>query len=327
MAVQFGFDRKSSGGGPIVGIDLGTTNSLVAIVRDGKPEVLRTPEGGGLVPSVVSFAGDRPVVGAVAKKVKVRDASHTIFSVKRLLGRGFEDVREQASTLPYGLEAGEGSVRVRVGERSYTPVEVSAMILRELKATAERALGVPVGRAVITVPAYFNDSQRQATRAAGRLAGLDVLRIINEPTAASLAYGLDRKKQGLIAVYDLGGGTFDVSILKLHDGIFEVLATRGDTALGGDDLDQALVAEAAREIQERWGIDAAADPQLRASLIEAAEAAKISLSTNGTAVLDVANGRRLNSPAWRVLSWREPANRAFAPWKTRVSRLLTFPTS
>jgi molecular chaperone DnaK len=217
--------------GPIVGIDLGTTNSLVAVVKDGLPQVLQSREGSPLVPSVVSLADGQPIVGHEARKHKVRDASHTVFSVKRLLGRGFEDVKQAAQQLPYEVVPGEGVLRVRLGDQLYTAIEISAMILRELKASAEAALGETVSRAVITVPAYFNDSQRQATRAAGRLAGLDVLRIVNEPTAASLAYGLDRKKQGLIAVYDLGGGTFDISILRLENGIFEVLATNGNTAL------------------------------------------------------------------------------------------------
>ena len=263
---------------PIVGIDLGTTNSLVAIVRDGAPRILKTREGRNLVPSIVSFETGSPVVGFEAKKKKVRDAGQTVFSVKRLLGRGLEDLSRDAQSLPYEIVSGEGGVRIRVNGKTYSPIDISAMILRELKLGAEQALGTPVTRAVITVPAYFNDSQRQATRAAGRLAGLDVLRMVNEPTAASLAYGLDRKKEGLIAVYDLGGGTFDVSILKLHDGIFEVLATNGDTALGGDDLDHAIVAVFAREIREKHGIDLFADSRLKALLLEHAEAAKIGLS-------------------------------------------------
>ncbi len=278
--------------GPIVGIDLGTTNSLVAIVRDGAPVVLKTREGRNLLPSVVSFGprgpgneDGKPVIGYAAKARKARDAEHTVFSVKRLLGRGFEDVRLSAGKLPYSITPGEREVKILIDGRALSAVEVSAMILAELKASAEAALGTTVTRAVLTVPAYFNDAQRQATRSAGRLAGLDVLRIVNEPTAASLAYGLDRKKQGLIAVYDLGGGTFDVSILKLHDGIFEVLSTNGDTTLGGDDLDQAIAALAADEIHEKWGIEA--DVSLKAGLLEAAEGLKIALSTSDDASLDV----------------------------------------
>ena len=268
---------------PIVGIDLGTTHSLVAFVRNGQPEILNSRDGSHLLPSVVSLVDGEPVVGAVAKRHKVRDAAHTVFSVKRLLGRNYEDLRKVAESLPYEILPGEGAVRIQIGDRVFTAIEISAMILRELKFSAEKALGTPVTRAVITVPAYFNDSQRQATRMAGRLAGLDVLRIINEPTAASLAYGLDRKKQGLIAVYDLGGGTFDVSILKLHDGVFEVLATNGDTALGGDDLDRVIVDHAAAEILKNFNLDAAKDIQLLASLLETAEKVKINLSTDGEA--------------------------------------------
>jgi len=291
---------------PIVGIDLGTTHSLVAYVlpqgggrngegSDGKPVVLLSREGHRLVPSIVSFATGEPVVGYAAKDKKVRDAEHTIFSVKRLLGRGFQDVRDSVQELPFKLLPSEsGIVRIQMGDRSYTAIEISAMILRELKLGAEKALGMPVRRAVITVPAYFNDSQRQATRTAGRLAGWDVLRIINEPTAASLAYGLDRKKQGLIAVYDLGGGTFDVSILKLHDGIFEVLATHGDTALGGDDLDRVIARAMADEIQRETGVDPFADVQQLASILEAAERVKIALSTQNEAVFELASG--LTSP-------------------------------
>ena len=289
---------------PIVGIDLGTTNSLVAYVpvkgapagantSDRSPVILKSREGKNIVPSVVSFVDGKPVVGYEAKRKKVRDAEHTVFSVKRLLGRGFEDLKGTAGNLPYRIVPGNGVIRIQVGERVYTAVEISAAILRELKLSAEKALGVPVTRAVITVPAYFNDSQRQATRTAGRLAGLDVLRIINEPTAASLAYGLDRKRQGLIAVYDLGGGTFDISILKLHDGIFEVLSTNGDSVLGGDDLDQAIAAVANAEIQKQFGVDPLKDIQLHAAVLETSENAKIALSENSetTFELKLPNGQ------------------------------------
>lgn len=276
---------------PIVGIDLGTTNSLVAIVKDGKPQVLKTGDGGHIVPSVVSLLDGQPVVGREAKRQKVRDAAHTVFSVKRLLGRGAEDLQSLQKSVPYRItssdQPGEGVVRIQIGDKSFTAVEISAMILCELKAAAEKALGTQVTQAVITVPAYFNDSQRQATRTAGRLAGLDVLRIINEPTAASLAYGLDRKCQGRIAVYDLGGGTFDISILKLQDGIFEVLATHGDTALGGDDFDRVLVQDAANEIRKTWDLDIYEDVMVHAALIEAAEVTKIALSEQSEAVLEV----------------------------------------
>ena len=282
---QFHVNLTKENSAPIVGIDLGTTNSLVAFVKDGKPVVLDSQEGRHLVPSVVSFQGGQPLIGDAAKALKVRDSQHTVYSVKRLLGRSYEDLKEISGTLPYQILSGDGLICVGIENRAYSVIEISAMILSELKSVAEKALGVSVNRAVITVPAYFNDSQRQATRAAGRLAGWDVLRIVNEPTAAALAYGLDRKREGLIAVYDLGGGTFDVSILKLHDGIFEVLATNGDTALGGDDLDQALVRVMASEIREKLKIDCYSDTQLIATLLEAAEEAKIALSTVSSGLL------------------------------------------
>ncbi len=273
----------------IVGIDLGTTHSLVAWVRDGVPEILRTREGERLLPSVVSVSPEtgETLLGYRARHRKVVDASTTAFSVKRLLGRSFEDLKDRASEFPYEIvppEAGDASglVRIRLGDRTFSAIEISALILKELRLSAEAALGRPVSKAVITVPAYFNDSQRQATRAAGRLAGWEVLRIVNEPTAASLAYGLDRKKSGLIAVYDLGGGTFDLSILRLEDGVFEVLATQGDTQLGGDDLDHAVVAwfKAEHGLGDLEGED-------RAALIEAAEKAKKQLAAPGTESAEV----------------------------------------
>lgn len=299
--------NKSSS--PVVGIDLGTTHSLVAYVKDGRPQVLNTREGKHLLPSIISFLEGEPVIGYAAKKKKVRDAEQTIFSVKRLLGRGFEDLKSVAEHLPYEIVPGDGLVRIRVGDRLFTAIEISAMILKELRLAAEQALGGTVNRAVVTVPAYFNDAQRQATRAAGRLAGWDVLRIVNEPTAAALAYGLDKKKQGLIAVYDLGGGTFDISILKLHDGVFEVLATHGDTALGGDDLDQALVEQAAQDIQQKWGVNVYQDIGLKAALIEAAEAVKIQLASNAVAHFEVSVGQHTYRREWTV----EEFNQLVAP--------------
>jgi Fe-S protein assembly chaperone HscA len=294
----------------IIGIDLGTTNSLVAIVRNGSPQILKSREGKNLLPSIVSFdtaaeegmVGE-PVVGFEAKRRKTREASGTVFSVKRLLGRGFDDVKEVSSHLPYELAPasaadGKGIVRVRVGNRDFTPIDISAMILRELKLGAEKALGHPISKAVVTVPAYFNDSQRQATRTAGRLAGLDVLRIINEPTAASLAYGLDRRGEGLIAVYDLGGGTFDISILRLHNGIFEVLSTNGDTALGGDDLDQAIFLVASSDIKAEWGQDPSSDRELRALLLETAENLKIALSDREEADFKISYRGRSYARTW-----------------------------
>jgi len=275
--------------GPVVGIDLGTTNSLVAVVRGGQPEVLTSRDGRKLIPSVVSVIDGKLVVGDAAKKRKAKDAAGTIFSVKRLLGRSFEDVKESAARLPFRVSGvdSDSLARVELGVCKYTAIEISAMILREVKASAEAALGKSVTRAVVTVPAYFNDSQRQATRAAARLAGLDVLRIVNEPTAAALAYGLDRKREGLIAVFDLGGGTFDVSILKLHDGIFEVLATNGDTALGGDDLDRAVMDHLEPELNRAWKIETAGDADLRADFTEKAEALKFAFAEGRDAVLTI----------------------------------------
>ena len=268
----------------IVGIDLGTTNSLVAFINpDKNPQVINDTGKGLLVPSVVHFnANGDPLVGNEAKEFLVTDPANTIFSVKRLLGRSYKDVAEHQDTFSYKIidDDTESLVKIQAGDRFYTPIELSAEILKELKGRAEHALKTPVNRAVITVPAYFNDSQRQATRDAGRLAGLDVLRIVNEPTAASLAYGigLDPTEQKTIAVYDLGGGTFDVSILSIHDGIFEVLATNGNTFLGGDDFDRAIV----HYWIEKNNLNAAdlkADAGLTQSLRLKAEEAKKALST------------------------------------------------
>ena len=261
----------------IIGIDLGTTNSLAAVMKDGKPEVLVSREGRRLVPSMIHFENGEPKVGYIAKSKRAADAGNTIFSVKRLLGRAYSDLSTSSEQLPYRLVSGDHEVRVEIDGHTYSPVELSAMILRELRLSAEAALGKTVDRAVITVPAYFNDSQRQATRMAGKLAGLQVLRILNEPTAAALAYGLAQRRDGLFAVYDLGGGTFDVSILKLDQGIFEVLATAGNTQLGGDDLDFALARFLVPEIQKRLGFDPLSEPSDRARLLEATERAKIEL--------------------------------------------------
>src|SRR5467141_2345309 len=226
----------------IVGIDLGTTNSLVAYVDDktGLPRVIADRDGQVLLPSIVSFTGEGVLVGAAAKRQLVRRPAATVYSVKRLMGRGYDDVKEELPYLPFTVVPSEGIVKIQIGSREITPPEVSAIVLRSLKERAEAHFAEPIEQAVVTVPAYFNDSQRQATKDAGRIAGLDVVRILNEPTAASLAYGLQRLHEGVVAVYDLGGGTFDVSILKTKDGVFEVLATNGDTHLGGDDLDRVL---------------------------------------------------------------------------------------
>src|SRR5205809_6182773 len=227
----------------IVGIDLGTTNSLVGYVDEttGLPRVIPDAEGRVLLPSVVSFTREGVLVGEAAKRLLVRRPATTIYSVKRLMGRGYEDIKEELCYLPFKVAPCDGIVKIQVEDREVTPPQVSAIVLKSLKERAEKHFGEPIEKAVITVPAYFNDSQRQATKDAGLIAGLDVVRIVNEPTAASLAYGLHRLKEGVIAVYDLGGGTFDISILRVKDGVFEVLATNGNTHLGGDDFDRAIV--------------------------------------------------------------------------------------
>src|SRR5919204_5694382 len=283
----------------IIGIDLGTTNSLVAYVDEttGLPRVIQDAEGRPLLPSVVAFTPDGIVVGEPARRQLAGRPADTVYSVKRLMGRGFEDVKDEARYLPFRILPGEGLVRLAVGGREVTPPEVSAVVLKALKGRAERHFGEPVDKAVITVPAYFNDSQRQATRDAGRIAGLDVVRIVNEPTAASLAYGLQRRHQGLIAVYDLGGGTFDVSLLRVRDGIFEVLATNGDTHLGGDDFDRVIMLWLLEDIQARHHadldrdcVDLARDNEAMQELRLAAEAAKVRLSFEERTTLTIPFG-------------------------------------
>lgn len=270
--------------GKIIGIDLGTTNSVVAVMEGGEPVVIANAEGSRLTPSVVAInkAGER-LVGQVARRQAVVNPEHTIFSVKRFIGRKLSDpaVQRSRSLMPYRLvEAPNGDAWVHLAGRDYSPQEISAFVLQKLKADAEAYLGEPVTQAVITVPAYFNDSQRQATRDAGRIAGLDVVRIINEPTASALAYGLDQNRHNhLIAVYDLGGGTFDISILELGDGVFEVRATNGDTHLGGDDFDQRIMDWMATEFKKETGIDLRTDRTALQRLKEAAEKAKQELST------------------------------------------------
>jgi len=268
----------------VIGIDLGTTNSVVAVMEAGEPTVLDNSEGSRLTPSVVAItkAGER-LVGQVAKRQAVTNPENTIYSIKRLMGRKYEDAEVQRTmkAVPYKIaRAANGDVRVTMGGREYSPPEISAMILQKLKTDAEAKLGEKITQAVITVPAYFNDSQRQATKDAGKIAGLDVLRIINEPTAASLAYGLDKKKDETIAVYDLGGGTFDISILQLGEGVFEVKATNGDTHLGGDDFDQRVIDWLADEFRKEQGIDLRKDHMALQRLKEAAERAKIELSSS-----------------------------------------------
>jgi molecular chaperone DnaK len=270
--------------GKIIGIDLGTTNSVVAVMEGGEPTVIPSSEGGRLVPSVVSVntkTGER-MVGQVARRQAVVNPENTIFSIKRFMGRKFSDaeVQKALALVPYKVAAApNGDVRVTLGGKEYSPPEISAMILGKLKADAEAYLGESVTQAVITVPAYFNDSQRNATKDSGRIAGLEVLRIINEPTASSLAYGLDKRAEQTIAVYDLGGGTFDISILDVGEGVFEVKATNGDTFLGGDDFDQRLIDWIADTFQRDQGVDLRNDRQALQRLKEAAEKAKIELST------------------------------------------------
>jgi len=268
----------------VIGIDLGTTNSVVAVIEAGEPTVLENSEGSRLTPSVVAItkSGER-LVGQVAKRQAVTNPENTVYSIKRLMGRKFDDpeVQRTMKSVPYKItRAANGDVRVVMGGREYSPPEISAMILQKLKVDAEAKLGERITQAVITVPAYFNDTQRQATKDAGKIAGLEVLRIINEPTAASLAYGLDKKKDEMIAVYDLGGGTFDISILQLGEGVFEVKATNGDTHLGGDDFDQRIIDWLADEFRKEQGIDLRNDRMAVQRLKEAAERAKIELSSS-----------------------------------------------
>src|SRR5271170_2900982 len=267
--------------GKSVGIDLGTTNSVVAVMEGGQPTVVSNTEGGRTTPSVVAFtkSGER-LVGQLARRQAVLNPENTVYSIKRFVGRRFSEVDAEKRMVPYKVkEGGEGGCKVQIQSKDYSPEEISAMILRKLKEDAEKYLGEKVTSAVITVPAYFNDSQRQSTKNAGTIAGLDVLRIINEPTAAALAYGIDKKHNETILVFDLGGGTFDVSILEVGDGVFEVKATSGDTHLGGDDFDHVIVDWTADEFKKLEGIDLRKDPQALQRLTEAAEKAKIELSS------------------------------------------------
>jgi molecular chaperone DnaK len=265
----------------IIGIDLGTTNSVVAVMEGGDPVVIPNAEGGRTTPSVVAFTKDgERLVGTVAKRQAVTNPKQTIFSIKRFMGRRMAEVAEEVKRVPYKVEAGPGGmVVVEIAGKKYTPPEISAMILQKMKQTAEDYLGFTVDKAVITVPAYFNDAQRQATKDAGKIAGLEVLRIINEPTAAALAYGLDKKKEEKVAVFDLGGGTFDISILELAEGVFEVKSTNGDTHLGGDDFDQRIIDWLVTEFKKDQGIDLSKDPMALQRLKEAAEKAKMELSS------------------------------------------------
>ncbi len=265
-----------------IGIDLGTTNSVVAVMEGGKPVIITNPEGSRLTPSVVAFTdkGER-LVGQIAKRQAITNPQRTIFSIKRFMGRRHSEVSEEEKIVPYKVTGGpQDPVNVQIDSKSYTPQEISAMVLQHLKEAAEKYLGEKIVKAVITVPAYFNDSQRQATKEAGEIAGLQVERIINEPTASSLAYGLERKKSEKIAVYDFGGGTFDISILEVGEGVFEVLATSGDTHLGGDDIDQKLLGYVADEFRKEQGVDLRQDQMALQRLKDAAEKAKCELSSS-----------------------------------------------
>jgi len=257
--IDFGGSRRSK----IVGIDLGTTNSLVASMELTGPRILADESGHVIVPSIVSLTASGDLVaGEPARELLLTAPERTVYSAKRLMGKGVGDVQEELKLFPFRIDPeSEGVIKLQLGDRTLTPPEISAAVLKQLKHNAEVSLGVPVEQAVITVPAYFNDAQRQATKDAGRLAGLEVLRLVNEPTAAALAYGLDKRKHGVIAVYDFGGGTFDISILRLHDGIFEVLATNGDTHLGGDDIDNLLLRIALEDVASEWKVDLTADSE------------------------------------------------------------------
>ena len=272
----------STVGSKVLGIDLGTTNSCMAVMEGGEPTVIPNAEGGRTTPSIVAFTKDgERLVGTAAKRQAVTNPLNTVFSIKRFMGRKFEEVKNEVDLVPYKIiKASNGDAHVEIGDKVYSPPEISAMILQKLKTDAESYLGESVSQAVITVPAYFNDSQRQATKDAGKIAGLEVLRIINEPTAASLAYGLDKKTEEKIAIYDLGGGTFDVSILDIGDGVFEVSATSGDGHLGGDDFDQKIIEWLVDNFKEDQGIDLSSDPMVLQRLKESAEKAKCELSSS-----------------------------------------------
>jgi molecular chaperone DnaK len=264
----------------IIGIDLGTTNSVVAVMEGGEPTVITNSEGGRTTPSVVAFTKDgNRLVGQVAKRQAVTNPENTVYSIKRFMGRRFNEVTEEMKQVPYKVKSAGNDVRVEAGGKEWSPPEISAMILQKLKQAAEDYLGQKVEKAVITVPAYFNDSQRQATKDAGRIAGLEVMRIVNEPTAAALAYGLDKKKDETIAVFDFGGGTFDISILEVGEGVVEVKSTNGDTHLGGDDIDEALIKWIIEEFKRDQGIDLSNDKMALQRLKESAEKAKIELSS------------------------------------------------
>jgi Fe-S protein assembly chaperone HscA len=283
--IDFGHQKN----GPVVGIDLGTTNSLVSHMELTGPQIIPGEDGDRLVPSVVTYSADGSTyIGNPARRRLITEPERTVYSVKRLMGRGVGDVADELKLFPFRIAPGSDSViKLQLGERTFTPPEISALVLRQLKKNAEAYLGQEVSQAVITVPAYFNDAQRQATKDAGRIAGLEVLRLVNEPTAAALAYGLDKRQNGTIAVYDFGGGTFDISILKLHDGIFEVLATNGDTHLGGDDIDNLLLRIAMEDIASEWQEDISGNQEAVQLLRRGVIAAKEKLSFVPSAVIDL----------------------------------------
>lgn len=284
----------------IVGIDLGTTNSLIAYMDGDHPRIIPGPQGQRKLPSIVAFTDNGPIVGEPAKAYFARDPSSTVYSVKRFMGKSLADVKEELKYFPYRLHEKNGVIRIEIGDKAYSPPQISAMILKELKRWAEAYFKEEITKAVITVPAYFNDSQRQATKDAGLIAGLDVVRIVNEPTAASLAYGLQEKTQGTIAVYDLGGGTFDISLLKLKDGIFEVLATNGNTHLGGDDIDQRITDVLLQDIQAQTGLKADDHPDFLQAVRLEAERVKVRLSDElaTTAHIELPEGQGIFTRQW-----------------------------
>ena len=300
--IDFG---DSSQGAVAVGIDLGTTNSLVAVLgQSGRPEIIPGPDGSRIVASVVSISADGSVlVGDAAQDALLTSPERTVYSAKRLMGRGVEDIRDELKLFPFRIaEGSESVITLDLGGRRMTPPQIGAEVLKELKQRAEAHLGTEVTKAVITVPAYFNDAQRQATKDAGRIAGLEVLRLVNEPTAASLAYGLDKRNEGVVAVYDLGGGTFDISILRLHDGLFEVLATYGDTHLGGDDIDNLLIRIALEDVATEWGEDVSGDQEAVQTLRRAVIRAKEALSFVPQAHIDFTlRGKRYSRELTREL--------------------------
>ncbi|MHC4846520.1 MAG: Hsp70 family protein, partial [Planctomycetota bacterium] len=285
-----GDNAAGNADGVVIGIDLGTTNSLAAIMGKDGPRVLYEADGDPLIPSVVSFRDDGShIVGREARAMSVLNPTRTVHSVKRLMGRGFDDVADERGLLPYRIGPSDHAKLVMIGidDRAYTPQEISALVLRKVREVAEEALGVKVEKAVITVPAYFDDAQRQATRDAAKIAGLSALRIVNEPTAAALAYGLDTKREGTVVVYDLGGGTFDVSVLKITQGVFKVVSTNGDTHLGGDDFDQGIMERILHLVQEKTGHDLKVQPEALQQIRLSAEAMKIELSGSDNSALEI----------------------------------------